>query len=720
MWISMLLAIVLICALLLVPGFALLRILGMPPSWSLCLSPLPSISLIALTGQLFAFAGIPGNLLTVGLATAALLAVLWLLVRSREVHHALPAIPPLAIAFALILGAGLGYNLFLSRLGEPDALFQAYDVTQHLNLIRSMADSGRLSSIAVTPYATTADRAIDPFSGAGFYPAAWHALCAIVVQTTGFATTIVINASTFVFSCLVFSLGLIALFALLFDGDRKMVLCGSLTALAFVAFPWALITFGPVFPNLAGFSVVPIALVLFIYLCGPSQKLAASSAKAIAEEEATLRNHRLAAPALASRICSGAILLFCVLGLALLHPNTVFSCAVILIPYCISRIAEELCCRGIDTARRALACVAFSAICLGIWYVCYKLPFLQETVRHVWPDFLPLWQAVVQIFSLSYTTGFFSEMATQFALAALVVIGSVRAFYNPRFRWMVFSYAIACFIFIVSATQSGEFKQFLAGFWYTDPMRLAAMAAIAAAPLAVLGLAWTYDMALALVVSYNKHAQSTTHPTRIAVILGAGFLLLTFAPDFNLAGFHAAPSESTDQEQEDSEYRDSLKSVRTSFGDYRDIVRETYSYISPLSPEEQRFLERIAAYVPSDELVLNDPMDGSFLAYGMYGIRAYYRNFIGYGTPEETEASRIIRLHLCDYAQSPAVQEAVAEVDARYVLVMDQDDSGYSFINLRGDYKPQQFAGIAAIDSTTPGFTLVDHFGRIALYRIDR
>ncbi|WP_273382254.1 DUF6541 family protein [Enorma phocaeensis] len=716
----MLLAILLICALLLVPGFALLRILRLPPRWSLCLSPLPSISLIALTGQLFAFVGIPGNLLTVGLATAALLAVLWLLVRSREVHHALPAIPPLAIALTLILGAGLGYNLFLSRLAEPDALFQAYDVTQHLNLIRSMADSGRLSSIAVTPYATAADRAIDPFGGAGFYPAAWHALCAIVVQTTGFATTVVINASTFVFSCLVFPLGLIALFALLFGGDRKVVLCGSLTTLAFVAFPWALITFGPVFPNLAGFTVVPVALVLFVYLCGPSRNLAASSTKAAAGGTAAHRNGLLTATPLPSRICCGAILLLCVLGLALLHPNTVFTCAVVLIPYCISRIAEELRCRGIDTARKILACVGFAVVCLGIWYVCYKLPFLQETVTHIWPDFLRLWQAIVQVLSLSYTTGFFSEMATQFVLAALVMIGAVRALNNPRLRWVAFSYAFACFIFIVSATQSTEIKQFLAGFWYTDPMRLAAMAAIAASPLAALGLAWAYDMALALVTGYNERIESTTHPIRIAVLLGVGFLLLNFAPEFNLPGLHSTPSESVAQEYEDLEYRDWPKNVHTTFGDYRAIVSETYSYISPLSLEEQRFLERIATYVPTSELVLNDPMDGSFLAYGMYGIRTYYRNFIGYGTPEETEASRVIRLHLYDYAQDPAVQEAVAEVDARYVLVMDQDDSEYSFIDLRGDYKPQQFAGIAAIDSTTPGFTLVDHFGRIALYRIDR
>lgn len=716
----MLLAVLLLCTLLVVPGFALLRILGVPSNWSLCLSPLPSIALIAIIGQLFALAGIPANLLTIGLCAVVLLAVLWLLFRAHRVDHALPEIPSAALIIALVLGVGLGYNLFLSRLGEPDALFQAYDVTQHLNLIRSMADSGWFSSLSVTPYATATDRAIDPFGGAGFYPAAWHALCAIVVQTTGFSTSMVINASTFVFSCLVFPHGLIALFSLLFAGDRKTITCGALTSLAFVAFPWALITFGPVFPNLAGFAVVPVALVLFIYLCGPSKKLAESLKKANAGGQDARQNVRLASASPASRICAGIVLLFSVLGLALLHPNTVFTCAVILIPYCVSRISEELRCRDVDTARRIVACVGFSALCLGIWFVCYKLPFLQETVTHIWPDFLRLWQAVVQVISLSYTTGFFSEVATQYALAILVIIGVVRALNSPRHRWIACSYAFACIIFIVSSTQSTEIKQFLAGFWYTDPMRLAAMASIAASPLAAMGLAWAFDMARMLVASYNKRIGATTHPIRIAAIIGGGFLLLNFAPEFNLPGLHSEPSEAIAQEYEDVEYRDWPKNVHTTFGDYRAIASDTYSYTSPLSPEEQRFLERVRASVGPNELILNDPMDGSFLAYGMYGIRTYYRNFIGYGTPEETEASRTIRLHLDDYAHDPAVQEAVAEVDAHYVLVMDQDDSGDSFINLRGDYKPQQFAGISAIDSTTPGFTLVDHFGRIALYRIDR
>lgn len=720
MWTSMFLAVLLLCALLVIPGFFLLRILGAPSSWSLCLSPLPSIALIAILGQLFALVGIPGNLLTIGLSAVMLLAVLWLLFRARRISHTLPSIPPVAIIIVLVLGVGLGYNLFLSRLGEPDALFQAYDITQHLNLIRSMADSGRFSSLSVTPYATAADRTIDPFGGAGFYPAAWHALCAVVVQTTGFSTPMVINASTFVFSCLVFPLGLIALFSLLFNDGRKTVICGSLTSLAFVAFPWALITFGPVFPNLAGFAVVPVALVLFIHLCEPSKKMAASPRATKAGWSSAQQEIKLATPSPASRVCTGAVLLLSVLGLALLHPNTVFTCAVILIPYCISRISEELCCRGVDTARRILACIIFCAICLGIWFVCYKLPFLQDTVTHIWPDFLRLWQAVVQVISLSYTTGFFNEMATQYALAVLVIIGAVRAFNNPNHRWIVCSYAFACVIFIVSSTQSTEIKQFLAGFWYTDPMRLAAMASIAASPLAALGLSWVFDMAHSLVVSYNKHAGATTHPIRIATIVGGGFLLLNFAPEFNLPGLHSGPSEAIAQEYEGVEYRDWPKNVHTTFGDYRAIVSETYSYTSPLSREEQRFLEEIRTYVPSDELVLNDPMDGSFLAYGMYGIRTYYRNFIGYGTPEETEASRIIRSRLCDYAHDAEVQAAVAEVDARYVLVMDQSDSDYSFINLRGDYKPRQFAGISSITSTTPGFTLVDHLGRIALYRIDR
>lgn len=719
MWTSFIIASLLFVVLLEVPGFALCRILGMPHIWSLCIAPLPSIALIAIVGQVLALMGIAGNMPLIAGILAALLLLSWLLTHRIGLRFSLPTIPGIAVAIILVLCIALGYNLFLSRLDSPDALFQAYDVTQHLNFIQSMADSGRFSSLNMSPYASTADQAIEPFGESGFYPAAWHVLCALVVQMTSTPTMEVINASTFIFSCLIFPLGAIASLSLIFSSERETIISGVLATLAFVAFPWALIVFGPIFPNLVGFTVLPIAFALFIIICGPTRAAVDTHSEmqpSVGENAVA----RLLPTTVGERIRAGGLLLICIIGLVLLHPNTVFTCAVILIPYCVARIYEELGSRGISRLRGVLVCTSFCLVCLGIWTVCYRLPFLQDTVTHIWPDFLRPWQAIIQILSLSFTLGFFNEMATQYVLAAMVLIGIIRALHSPRLRWLPFSYAFASFIFVVSTTQHDEFKQFIAGFWYTDPMRIAAMITIAAIPLATLGIAWTYRMVLGIVKRYNKSTGKSTSSVKVAVLAGGCFLLLNYLPEFNLPGLHTSYSEEEAERYEELEYRDWPKNVHTTFGDYRDVVSETYSYEAPLTPEEQLFLQRVKELVPADNLIINDPMDGSFLAYGMYGIRTYYRNFIGYGTLNETEESVLIRMHLCDYADNPAVREAVDAVDAQYVLVMDQKNSAESFINLREDYKPEAFAGISSINSRTPGFTLIDHFGRIALYKIDR
>ena len=113
-------------------------------------------------------------------------------------------------------------------------------------------------------------------------------------------------------------------------------------------------------------------------------------------------------------------------------------------------------------------------------------------------------------------------------------------------------------------------------------------------------------------------------------------------------------------------------------------------------------------------------MDGSFLAYGINGLRIYYRNFVGFGGSNESEESRIIRQRLCDYTTDPEVQAAVESLDAKYVLVMRGDENQSGFINLRGDYDAELFSGISSITDTTPGFTCVTEIGRLKLYQINR
>lgn len=698
MWSGFIVASFVFIAVLYVPGFLVFKAIGMRNDWSLCCSPLPGISLLAIAGQLLSLLRISSSPLIIFILLILVPAVI-LLVMNRGARIrviSLPQIPALAIVLSLALGVALGYNLFVSRLDAPHAIFQAYDVTQHLNLIRSMADSGNFTSLGVSPYLAHADQAINPFYVPGFYPAAWHVLCALVVQITGVSVPVAINASMFVFSCIIYPLALLPLLSNLFDGNKTHLVCGAIVALSFVSFPWALMTFGPVYPNLAGLAVAPIAAALFMVIT--SSKAAGVS----------------------TRVKAGAALLVCIAGLALLHPNTIFTCAVLLVPYCAARIWEACRVRSVPIPRTACACLGFIAFCLLAWYACYKLPFMQGTVTHVWPPYLRLWQALVNIATQIYTMGFYTEMAAQLLVATLVVIGIIKALHTKHLRWLPVSYALACFIFIAAATRQDEFKQLVAGFWYTDTMRIAAMATIIATPLAALGLAWVFHALLNVVRSYNRKLDRETHAAKIAVLGTSVFLLVNFMPEFNLPGMHTTYSDEVKREYQNVELRDWPKNVHTTFGDYRALASDTYSYDMPLSGVEETFIDKVKEIVPVGDLVINDPMDGSFLTYGTDGIRVYYRDFVGYGLENETAASRIIRTKLCDYASDPEVQQAVQEIDAKYVLVLSQSKSDISFINLREDYKPGEFAGISSITRDTPGFTCVLQAGSMMLYRIDR
>lgn len=206
----------------------------------------------------------------------------------------------------------------------------------------------------------------------------------------------------------------------------------------------------------------------------------------------------------------------------------------------------------------------------------------------------------------------------------------------------------------------------------------------------------------------------------MAAAIVAVFLVVNFMPEFNLPGIHHEYTAQEVQQNSDKEMRDWPKSVHTTFGDYREISSEVYSYQAPLDMTEKVFLRKCTAMVEEGALVVNDPMDGSFLGYGMDGLRMYYRNFTHLGTESETEESRIIRTRLADYATDAEVQAAVNAVDAKYVIQLRHTGDDASFINLREDYRPDLTSGINTITDETSGFTCVYRVGPMALYRIDR
>ena len=696
MWSEFYLSVACTVLILLIPGYLAMRAIGANRTMAVCCSPVVSLSLIAALGQLYAIVGIPGSAVAVLAPLVVLAALALALSKVRKFPElSLPSVSPLAMCLALLLGAALGYNLYISRLGAPDAVFQAYDVTWHLDLIQAMSESGKLSSLGASPYLTVQDAAIAPANYSMFYPAAWHVLCAIVKSLAGTSTTIAINASMFVLPCLAFPLGVVAFIAALFPESKKHQIVAGVLSLAFVAFPWNLMAFGPVYANVAGFALLPAVWALFIHLLS---------------DEASVSD----------RVRTVATILACCIGLALCHPNTIFTCIVMLAPYCVSRISNAAKERGIAVIPRFAICTAFVLLCLSFWALCYKLPLFHDTVSHVWPPYSRLFQQVVNILTLSYTYGFNVEIAAQLALAPIVIMGAVRLSHTEGKRWCVVSYALFCSILLVSTTQSNELKQFLAGFWYTDSMRLASIAAMAALPLAAEGFTWVLDIACEAGAFLAKRESRLPRPALMAAVITAVFLVINFMPEFSLPGIQRDYTSEELQQISGKERRDWPKSIHTTFGDYRKASKDVYSYQAPLDMTEEVFLRKCTAMVEEGALVVNDPMDGSFLGYGTNGLRMYYRNFTHLGTESETEESRIIRTRLADYATDAEVQAAVDAVDAKYVIQLRHTGDDASFINLRGDYRPDLTSGINTITDETSGFTRVYRVGPMTLYRIDR
>lgn len=683
-----------------VPGTLSLWAAGVPLSWSVSCSPLIGLTLLAVVGQLLALAGIASSPLLIFGIEAVIVVAVFAVTRALGLRQLrMPRIPlwmPLVYA---VIGAALGYNLFVSRIGSPDALFQAYDVTQHLNIIQSMSESGRFTSLGVNPYMSAADAGIAPVDYSGFYPAAWHALCALVVMVSGVATTVSINASMFVMCAVAFPLAVLALIAALFPDNKKAQLIGAVVCLAFVSFPWNLLTFGPVYPNVAGYCLVPAAMAAFVSLLSDGHDAS-------------------------GRARLGIILLASALGLALCHPSAIFTCVVILSPYVVHRICDA--CDACDEKGAKLPVklglsFAFVAFVAAFWIACYKLPAFRDTVSHTWKPYAWAWQEIVNILLLSHTFGFYTETAAQYALAALVVFGFLKCAFTRGKRWMGVSYLLTCYILVIAATHNDELKQLVAGFWYTDPMRLASVCVIAAIPLAVLGMDWLHRVLCRLLDRYNAPLGRATRTRALGCAVAALFLVVNFMPSFNLAGTHRTYTDEEYKKYGDLEDRDRpVKSLSTTFGDYRQIASDIYTYNEPLDSTERVFLSKVQELVGEGDLIVNDPMDGSFLAYGVYGMRMYYRNFTGFGGSDETDVSRTLRLHLNEYTENNEVKAAVEETGARYVLVMRGTKAEASFIDLRGDYDQSLFCGITSITEETPGFKLLLKTGSMALYEIER
>ncbi|MBF0918335.1 MAG: hypothetical protein HXK48_01830, partial [Atopobium sp.] len=284
MWLEFFQSVVVIIALLYVPGVILLHASGMPKPWALVSAPLVSCALFFIEGEIFSALNIP-----IPLAVMVLVPLLIAVLVNGYVYYVAPKhkedfrsekpnkseairvgkqstspvpaficeelpfwMPLLYVAIGLLT---VGF-LFLPTLPSASSFVQGWDIVHHLDVTQAMIESQKYSSIHYDFYSTV-ETAITPWEpgSSGFYPSGWNIIVALTTQLVSTTVPIAGNALNFVSAAIVFPLSICSVIAKVLPKHRIALVSGAFVCLAFFVFPWSLLIYGPIFPNTVAFCV---------------------------------------------------------------------------------------------------------------------------------------------------------------------------------------------------------------------------------------------------------------------------------------------------------------------------------------------------------------------------------------------------------------------------------------------------------------------------------
>ncbi|APU12233.1 MULTISPECIES: DUF6541 family protein [Actinoalloteichus] len=643
---------------LLAPGLLLAYAAGFRgiPAWGA--APLGSLALIGTIAVAAGAAGITwGPLVVAGgtiLASIVAVVIRLLLARRRPAPLATendPRSVRIAAVVGILLAVPIGAVTVAVGMGSPDRLVQSFDAVFHLNAITFILEDGNASTLAVG--GTT-----DPNGDGGFYPAVFHALAALVEPFTSVGVVTAANITAAVIALIAWPLSCLLLVRVVTGPSMPAMALTGLISMGFASFPWNLLGFGVIWPNLAGLAVLPAGLAAVVALTGLIERVTLGRGQAV------------------------LLLLAALAGGGLAHPNSVFSLiALSIAPVAIAILRRA---RVLMTAKRyVLACAVVIvplALALTGWAVFRSTAMYAELSSHDWPAY----ETPAQAFGEVLFGGLAGRSAT-WLLSAIVIVGLVSAWRSGVHRWLVYSHVITAVLYMFAAALDTDLSMLLTAVWYNDAHRLAAMVPITSVPLALLGL---ISIATAIRKAAADHQWSsrgavgrlTSTGGPVTLLLGVLLVILT-------GGMYAR--------------------------DHPHLIARLYPEGVPdpamnlVNAEERRFFEEVAAIVPSDATVANQPWDGSALLWATEGRRVLYPHLVF----EWSEDQEYLAAHLADVGEDPRACQAVQDQGVEY-LIKGSPDYFWPWDSRQANYP--------GIDNApeSPGFELVAEDGDLQLYRI--
>lgn len=555
-----------------------------------------------------------------------------------------------AIVAAFAIPAVIITVRFARIIGAPGNISQTYDNIFHLNAIGHILITGSGSSLTLGNLTE---------ASAAFYPAAWHDLIALVASTASVSVPEAISAGNIVIAGVMWPLGMMYLISRISSGHvLPMLLTGALAA-GFSSFPYLMIDFGVLYPNLLAIAIMPVALALTIDLLGLNP------------------TKRRIVPVL----CQGALILP---GLALAHPSFVVALFALALPLLLTKLVRLAAGfqRRETTGRQLIGFAVLTAVFIPLVFIVWDMAG-QSLTSSRWKPYQTVSQAIGEVLGAGP-----QGRHVSLVMFVMLVAGLVASIARRKLVWALGMAFVAAGLFIVaSALPPSETRHFLTGVWYNDSYRLAAMLPVVLLPLAVLG-GESILRGTAAAATRHRLGETASRMLRLpgatalekiapAAVLLLGVLVIAVGAQFGSVG----------------------KEQLLASANYR-----TSPNASLVSTDERALMDRLPARVPADAAVYGDPWTGASLTEGLALRRSVSPHIVGRRTPEEL----IIMSRLDEAGVNPVVCPAVKALNVQYALIFDDRE-------VHGGAHPN-----TAMDKaeSAPGLKLVDQQGPARLYQV--
>ncbi len=597
---------------LFLPGLVVTYGLGLRGFAAWGLAPVVTVAIAATTAVVAQKAGVSWSVALVALVTLAIAVVValvaFLLRRRWPPHPADPRRVTLAGAVGLVPAVIVGAITFAHGVLRPDALSQTYDAVLHYNAIASILDTHDASSLVIGNLDIPGESGI-------FYPAAWHDLVSLVVMSGGFSIPVSVNMVSAVIGIVVWPAGCLLLVRQVIGRSAVGMAITGLVSLSFTAFPWDLLGFGVLWPNLLGTALCPAILALVISITG------------LARDDAIGRGR------------AWLMLPVALLAAGFAHPNSIFTViALSLFPIgaAVGMRAWRLHKEG-RLSRGVAECVVAFVIFLALWYWTATTPAF-EMVRHFfWPPFDTPARALGEVLFQS-TIGY-----NALWVLALVTLGGILLCRRyPPLRWVVAGFTVTAFLYVVAAAFNRPDTAKFTGLWYNDPHRLSAMLPITAVPLAVAALMYL-GRRLAVFLERRPRLPARLRSRSFA---GATLIVLVLL-GLLTSGFYVGKHSTV---------------VRTLY-----VIPQSQPSLDYVDPAEQAFFAKVKQIVPEDAIVANNPWNGSALLWALADRRVLFPHL----DIRTTAAQRYLAAHFNQAATDPMVCSIADSLRVHYLLIGD-------------------------------------------------